>query len=119
MTEKRSAATSQILRHVARAREVLDRLERDGAYERGRARQPAGSEHCLEGRRRGDPQSARRVRADEVEVSQVGLLAWSSDLRTTRVLDHRAARLLGRRVNTHRPADDFAFFHDATPPFCC
>ena len=35
MTEKRSAATSQILRHVARAREVLDRLERDGATSEG------------------------------------------------------------------------------------
>ena len=29
MTEKRSAATNQVLRHVQRAREALDRLDRD------------------------------------------------------------------------------------------
>ena len=29
MTEKRSAATNEVLRHVARAREALDRLDRD------------------------------------------------------------------------------------------
>ena len=35
MTEKRSAATNQVLRHVQRAREALDRLDPDGTNTRG------------------------------------------------------------------------------------
>jgi hypothetical protein len=35
MTEKRSAATDDILRHVTRAREALDRLDPDGTNTRG------------------------------------------------------------------------------------
>ena len=35
MTEKRSAATNQDLRHVQRAREALDRLDPDGTNTRG------------------------------------------------------------------------------------
>jgi hypothetical protein len=40
MTEKRSAATSQVLRHVTRAREALDRLDQDSTTSEGVFRSP-------------------------------------------------------------------------------
>lgn len=41
MTEKRSAATNDILDHVTRAREALERLDPDGTNTRGVLNNPA------------------------------------------------------------------------------
>ena len=41
MTEKRSAASSQMLRHVRRAREALERIEREGTNGVGVLANPA------------------------------------------------------------------------------